>query len=86
MLQCHAGVFDFLAVLHHGIGELHVVGLPLERRQAHVHDRIGLGVDATALVVFPFQPKRIEDLHLVMVHLIKAAVAPALSARGGLEG
>ncbi len=86
VLKRHAGVLHLLAVNAHGIGKLHIVGLPLERRKAHVHDRIGLGVDAAALVVFALKSKRIKNLHLVMIHLVKTTVAAALSTRSRVEG
>src|SRR5471030_2679252 len=42
---------DGLAPLGDGIGEVDVVRLPGQRRQAHVYFGFGLGVEAAALVV-----------------------------------
>ncbi len=75
--------FDLLAVLGDGVGEVDVVRLPLERRQAHVDLRLELGVDAAALVVLAVEAEAVEDLHLVHVDLVEAAVAAALVAGVG---
>ena len=47
---------------------------------------VDLGVDAAALVVLAVQAERVEDLHLVMVDLVEAAVAAALAAAVRPEG
>src|SRR5690606_9635362 len=55
----HTIVFDrYPRILHlvavfiaYGVGELHVVSLPGQRRSAHVHLRIGLGINAATLVI-----------------------------------
>ncbi len=69
----------------HGVGEVHVVGLPDQRRQAHVHLRRHPGVNAAALVVLAVQAERVEDLHLVVIDLVEAAVAPTLAAGVGAD-
>src|SRR5690606_18279149 len=61
---------------------LDVVRLPLKRRQAHVKERVGLAVNAAALVVLAVETEGVEDLDLVQLGLVEAAVAPALAASG----
>ena len=53
----NASVFHFLAGLEFCSGEINVVGLLSERREAHVYIRRFNAVDATAIVVFPCNPK-----------------------------
>ena len=67
-------------------GEINVVGLPHEGRETHVHARLGLRVDAAALVVQPLEAEAVQHLHLVAVLHIDAAVRPALAATERLEG
>ena len=77
---------DLLSILHHRRIEIDIVGLPLQGRETHVHLRIRLLVNTSALVIQPHQAERIEDLHLVEINLVKSAVPPPLASRIGLEG
>ena len=80
MVDGHASVLDFLAILVLCLGVLNVVRLPLKRREAHVEVRILCLVNSAALVVLPFQAKRVEDLNLVATLQVAAAVAASLAA------
>lgn len=60
--------------------KFHVVRLPGQRWQAHIHGRYRNAVDAAALVVLAFQSERIQDLALVLVQQIHPAVASTLTA------
>ena len=62
--------------------EIDVVGLPLQRWQAHVQVRILDLVNPAALVVLAGQPERVKDLHLVSALHVDAAVAAALTPTG----
>lgn len=75
-----------LSIVDHRVGELGVVGLPGERGEAHVHVRRGVFIDAATFVIQAFESEAIEDLHFVVVDLIKAGIAPALTAGGGAIG
>ena len=87
MLQRDAGFFDYFAgVIADGIGEFDVIGLPGQRREAHVDLGRQTGVNTAAFVIFAFQAERIEDLHFVMIDLVEAAVAAPLAAGVGAEG
>ena len=48
----HAGILDLFAVLPFCCGEVNVVSLPGEWRQAGVEPRCGDAVDAASLVLF----------------------------------
>ena len=76
----------FFSVLRHRVGEFHVEGLPNQGRQAHVEVGSLVTVDAAALVVSPIHGKGVQNLDLVVVHLIEATVAPVLAAIVGLVG
>jgi hypothetical protein len=60
--------------------ELHVVGLPRERRQAHVQTRFRDGIEAAAFVLLAFEAKGVEHLRLPASAVIHAAVAAMLTA------
>ena len=83
----HAGVFDLLAVFVEArCSEDDVVGLPLERRGAHVDPGSGDAVDSPTLVRAALEAVTVEDLDLVASLEIDAAVSAALSPGLGLEG
>ena len=71
------GLLPVLAVL--GRGEVDVIGLPLEGGETHVQVGILDGIDATALVVFAGEPKRIKHLHFVTSLQVAAAVGATLT-------
>src|SRR5262249_6065239 len=73
---------DDLAV---GLLDLDVVGLPGQRRQAHVHAGGLLAVEGAALVLLALQAEAVQHLDLDAVHE-DAAVAAALAARLRHEG
>ena len=73
--------FTFLPFVELGRRVVDVVGLPGQRRKAHVHARRLDAVDAAALVVLALQAERVEHLHFVAALQIAAAVAAPLSAR-----
>ena len=75
-----AGVGHLFPLLVLRRRELHVVGLPRERRKAHVHIRLPQLVEAAAFVVLPLQTEGIEHLDLVTVVQVDAAIAPGLAA------
>src|SRR5262245_16933625 len=93
------GVVDLDAVVPHGdlgdlllgrrIGrvalELDVVGLPRQRREAHVDAGRFLAIEAAALVGLAFEAEAVEHLDLVLAVKVDAAVAAALAAGAGLE-
>ncbi len=82
----HDRVFDFLPFgVGHGVGEVHIVGLPGQWWEAHIDERFRLGVDAATFVVLSFESERIENLDLVVIDLIESAVPTALTACGGFE-
>src|SRR4051794_27470773 len=81
-----AGLSDNLVILAHGVREVDVVGLPGQRREAHVELRLGLGVDAAGLVVLAVQAEGVEDLDLVVVDHVEAAVTATLAAGVRAEG
>src|SRR5580704_10327623 len=78
--------FRLLVGCKAGGPKFNVVGLPRERRQAHVHKRLGLLVDPAALIVQALQAKRVEDLDFVLILEINAAVAAPLSTSIWHEG
>ena len=47
-------VLYFLVSFPNRVSELHIVGLPAQRREAHVNGWFGFGVDASTLVVDAF--------------------------------
>ena len=57
VLERHAGIFHLLTVLHYRVGKCHIISLPLQWWQAHVHYRIGFGVNTSTLVVFALESK-----------------------------
>ena len=65
--------------------ELHVIGLPLEGREAQVHLGGAVLVDPTALVIDALESEAVEHLDLVAVLDVDAAVGTALAATEGLE-
>jgi len=69
-----------------GRSEIDVVRLPDQRRKAHIDGRTRLRVDATAFVVFARQTETIEDLYLVTILHVNAAVASALPPTQRFEG
>ena len=82
-----AGVGVFLAVgIPFGGGEVDVVGLPSEGREAEVLAWGGDFVEATAFVVFAIEPEAIEHLNFVTALEVNAAVATGLAASLGHEG
>ncbi len=66
--------------------EVDVVGLPLQRRGAHVDARAGDLVDAAALVVEPLEGIAVQHLDLVATLEVDAAVAARLAPGLGHEG
>ena len=68
-----------------GGGELDVIGLPLEGREAHVHLGRGVLVDAAALVIEALEAEAIEDLDFVAVLEVEAAVGATLATAERLE-
>src|SRR5262249_48704158 len=60
--------------------EVNVIRLPRERRQAHIHERRVLRVEAAAFVVLALEAEAVEDLEFVAVLHVDAAVGPALPA------
>ena len=68
-------------VVKAGGREPDVIGLPNQRRQAHVHVRRLLAVQAAAFVGHAFQAERVQDLHLVALLDVDAAVAASLAGR-----
>lgn len=82
-----AGVSGFLAggvVL--GGGEVDVVGLPGEGREAEVFAGGGDFVEAAAFVVFAFEAEAVEHLDFVAALEVDAAVAAGLATGVGHEG
>src|ERR1051326_3552273 len=60
------GVPGILALgVEPGGGEVDVVGLPRERREAQVLGRLHLGIDAAALVVLALEPEAVQHLDFV---------------------
>src|SRR5439155_1533611 len=59
-------------------GEVDVVGLPAQGRQAHVDLRLELLIEAAAFVVLALEAEAVEDLAFVAVLEIDAAVGPLL--------
>ncbi len=80
-----ASVFHFFALLEFCSGEINIVGLSSERREAHVHIRRFDTINAAALVVFTCKPKRVEHLHLITGLQITTAIAAPLPSGLGLE-
>ena len=68
-----------------GRRELDVVGLPLQRREAHIHLGRAVLVDAATFVIQALQAEAIEDLYFIAVLHIDAAVRAALATAKGLE-
>src|SRR5262245_3773487 len=75
-----------LAILEAGGGEIDVVGLPSQGRQAHINERIGLLIKPAAFVVEPLQAEAVENLQLIAVLQIDATISTALSGGVGHEG
>ena len=84
VINGHDGVCGLLAILKLGCCEIDIIGLPCERRVAHIEKWSLSGVDAPTLVVTTFQRKGIEYLHLVSPVGIKTAVPTTLSTSLGL--
>ena len=81
------GVFNHLAFgVEFRRRVVDIIRLPRFGRQAHVHDRTALLVDAAALVVAAFKCIAVENLHFDAALRIDAAVATALSTRFGHVG
>lgn len=68
-----------------GSFENDVVGLPGERRVAHVQAGVGDLVDTAAFVVFTSQAEGVEDLQFVTAVNVHAAVASSLTTITRLE-
>ena len=80
------GVGGLLAVLVElGGGEVDVVGLPLQGREAHVHLGRGVLIDAAALVIEALEAEAVEDLDFVAVLEVQAAIGATLAAAERLE-
>ena len=61
VLHGQHGVFDLLAgFVEFGGGEIHIVSLPDQRRETHVHRRFVFGVNAAALVVLALESEAVE--------------------------
>src|SRR5262249_44876423 len=80
------GVGGLLAALEAGGVELDVVGLPRQGREADVDRRGRLLVEGAAIVVTAGEAEAVEDLYLVAILEIDAAVAATLPLRAGPEG
>ena len=59
--------------------EIDVVGLPSQRRKAHVHIRRRRLIDAAAIIVLAFETEGIEHLDFVSALKIEAAVTASLT-------
>src|SRR5205085_1819946 len=82
-----AGIADLLARgVEAGVLELDIVGLPGERREAHVHVRRLLAIDGAAVALLSIQAEGVQDLDLVAAEDIDPAVPARLPPRRRLEG
>ena len=73
------GIFGFIPlIVVSSSGKVDVVGLPRERGQAHVHDRLADRVNSAALIVFAIEPKRVQNLQLIPTLHVNPTVAPSL--------
>ena len=78
-LDCHTWPRCALAVLIElGVSILDVIGLPRQRRQAHVKLGSGYRIDSTTLIHQSLEPKGIEHLSLPAPLVIDSAVSPPL--------
>ncbi len=79
--NCHPSeLLHFAVLVKLRSREIDVVGLPSERRKAHVDPRVGDRVDAAKFVFRPFEPKRIKDLRFVAAVVIDAAITTTLTS------
>ena len=63
--------------------ERYIIGLPLRRRSAHIHQRFPNPVYTAALIVQAFETVTVECLYLISPLKVDTAVATSLSARVG---
>lgn len=76
----HPRLFSEIALcVKPGRAEFYVVGLPLERRQAHVNIRRRNPINGAAFVPISRETVTVEDLNLVVLLKKDPAVAPVLS-------
>src|SRR5438105_2934971 len=81
MLDRRPGVAGLVAVgADTGGGELDIIGLPGEWRQARIDVFLGDFVNSAAIVVLPLEPERIENLDFVAGLKIHPTIAALLAA------
>ena len=69
-----------------GGGEIHIVGLPLQGREAHVHLGRGILINPAAFVIEASEAEAVEDLDFIAMLEVEAAISPTLAATERLEG
>ena len=79
VIDGETSIRDFFTVFELGGSEVNIVGLPGERRERHIDDRLRCLIEAAAFVVFSFEAKGVENLAFVAVVDIDTAVRSRLA-------